>query len=406
MPDNGEVQGSRVFRQPKSFAYLEDEDRFLSHRQKPDLNFGFIGCGLMGVEHMRNTLLEGRAGIGGIFDLSKRSIGQALSSIAKYTGENPPTVYSSLQEACADPATDALVISTPNFTHIDVMRVAGQYNKPIFLEKPIATSIADAYEICQLINNHNRIVRIGLQYRYKAIYAEAIAEIRQRGAVGEVQSINMMEHRFPFLDKVSQWNKFDKFTGGTLVEKCCHYFDLINLFAGAPAEQVFAVGNQAVNFKDFSYDNNVADGLDQAHVVINYPGGVIGAFSLSMIVPGATEELVICGNKGRLVAREQALLGEDNTNHLEIWSGENGASRVSTPSYPSYIANAGHHGATFFEHVHFVDEITSGVYQGPTSAEAFWSLMVGTAAQTSIVQSAAIDLVDLLPSNFAADTLM
>jgi hypothetical protein len=31
----------------------------------------------------------------------------------------------------------------------------------------------------------------------------------------------------PFLDKVNQWNKFARFSGNTLVEKCCHYFDLL-----------------------------------------------------------------------------------------------------------------------------------------------------------------------------------
>ena len=51
------------------------------------------------------------------------------------------------------------------------------------------------------------------------------------------------------------------------------------------AEQVFAIGNQAVNFREFTYANRKADGLDQAQVTIQYDNGVIGAFSLSMLVP-------------------------------------------------------------------------------------------------------------------------
>lgn len=47
------------------------------------------------------------------------------------------------------------------------------------------------------------------------------------------------------LDKVGQWNKYARFSGGTLVEKCCHYYDLLNLFAAATPERVYANGVRA-----------------------------------------------------------------------------------------------------------------------------------------------------------------
>jgi hypothetical protein len=53
------VVGSRVFRQSRAFAYLEDHDRFLAASEPPQFSYGFIGCGMMGLEHIRNTLLVG-----------------------------------------------------------------------------------------------------------------------------------------------------------------------------------------------------------------------------------------------------------------------------------------------------------------------------------------------------------
>ncbi len=404
------VTGSRVFRQSRAFGYLEAKDRFLTGPPEPQLRYGFIGCGMMGLEHMRNARLVGEVGVAGIFDPSDTSIRHALSFLSRPSGggspDSPqPTVYGSLEEACADPETDALIIATPNYTHLDVMRVASRYDKAIFLEKPVATSVADAYEVCRLAAAHSKPVRLGLQYRYKAIYAEALAEVFEREAVGRVHSINMLEHRIPFLDKVGQWNKFNEFTGGALVEKCCHYFDLINQFAGGRPEQVFAIGSQAVNFREFSYDNKRADGLDQAQVSISYDNGVIGAFSLCMFVPGAREELVVCGDAGRLQASEQALLGEESRNQLEIWSGENGASRSSTPGYPSYIAKAGHHGSTFFEHVALAEQLKGGSAEGPTLADGFWSVAVGAAAQRSIEARSAVEVAEVLPEGFDAGAL-
>ncbi len=398
--------GNRVFRGLKTFGYLEDQDRYISASAAPEFSFGFIGCGMMGQEHMRNALLAGRASIGGIFDPAEKSAAHALQTACKEQMPLMPKVYQSLEEACADPATDALIIATPNFTHLEVMRVAVRYDKAIFLEKPIATTLEDAYEVCRLAANHSRVVRFGLQYRYKAIYAEAISEVFERNAVGRIHSINMLEHRFPFLDKVGQWNKFDAYTGGMLIEKCCHYFDLMNLFAGSHPQQVFAVGNQAVNFRNFTYANKKADGLDQAQVSIEYANGVIGGFSLCMFAPGAREELVLCGDEGRIQVSEQAQLGEENHNQIQLWSGDNAASRTSTPTYPPHIARAGHHGATFFEHVAFAEDLASGGNTGPSLADGFWSVALGAAAQASIKRRQAVDVAEILPQNFDSADLI
>ena len=397
---NNQVENSRMFKRGSALGYLEDEDRFLTARADPEFSFGVIGCGMMGQEHIYNALLVGRAKIGGLYDPAAKSIDAATRLIARNGQQEAPRIYASLAQAVADPDTDALIIATPNYTHIDVVRTVVGSNKALFVEKPIATTVADAFEVCQLAAAHSQPVRFGLQYRYKSVYAEALTEVFERRSVGRVHSVNMLEHRFPFLDKVQQWNKFSAYTGGTLVEKCCHYFDLMNLFAVGNPQRVFAVGNQAVNFHNFVYDNKKADGLDQAQLSIQYDNGVIGGFSLCMFTPGTREELVVCGDAGRVHARESARLGEANENRLEVWRGENAASSVRAPEYPSYITKAGHHGSTFFEHLSFVDELSGGVVSGPNLADGLWSVAVGAAAQLSIERGAAVDVVEVLPAGF------
>ncbi len=396
---NRKVEESRVFKRGGAFSYLSDEDRHLTAQDPTDYSFGFIGCGMMGQEHIRNTLLVGRAQVGGVFDPSDKSTKHALAIIAKSRQQAQPRLYKSIEEACNDPSIDALFIATPNHTHLELVKTVANSGKAIFLEKPIATSVADAYELCQLAHKHPAPFRFGLQYRYKSIYAEALNEVIERRSLGQVHSVTMLEHRFPFLDKVGQWNKFSANTGGTLVEKCCHYFDLMNLFAGGRPQQVFAIGNQAVNFHDFNYNNNAADGLDQAQVTVLYDNEVIGGFSLCMFVPGAKEELVVCGDAGRLQASEQAPLGEPQVNQLAVWSGENGASRNSQPSYPPYISRAGHSGSTFFEHIAFAEAVAGGHTNSASIEDGFYSVLVGAAAQASIEQRALVDIEDLLPSH-------
>jgi len=400
------VEKSRIFRDSgKAFGYLDEEDKYLFARPNPQFSFGFIGCGNMGQEHMFNTLLEGRAGIGGIYDQAERSSAHAVKRLQAAGHTTPPKIYSSIQDACADPDTHALIISTPNHTHIDVVREVAGCDKALFLEKPIATTVADAMEIYELLSTHPHPVQIGLQYRYKSVYAEAIEEVFNRASLGQVHSVHMLEHRFPFLDKVDQWNKFDTNTGGTLVEKCCHYFDLINLFAGGHPRRVYATGSQGVNFKEFERDGRKADGLDQANVLIEYDNGATGNFSLNMFTPGSREELIICGDQGRLHTVESSRLGGRNQNTLSLWAGDNGTSREVSPSYPPHIASAGHHGSTFYEHVALVELLlgnTSPQVNPPSLVDAVWSVLVASAAQQSIAESRPVDVFDIKPDGLPA----
>jgi len=213
--------------------------------------------------------------------------------------------YADLKSACMDPAVDAIFICTPNFTHFDVLQVALESGKPIFLEKPMATTLADAARIVEQGNDYAEFIQIGLQYRYKAQYVEAFQEALERKSLGAIKTISMSEYRPPFLDKVGQWNKFNEYSGGTLVEKCCHYFDLINLLADAKPRRVYASGGQAVNFLDFEREGKKSDIDDHGFVTIDYSNGVRASFTLNMFCPDFYEELVVSGTEGRLLAYER-----------------------------------------------------------------------------------------------------
>jgi predicted dehydrogenase len=389
---------------PRSFAlnprfnYLPASDRYLFARETPRHRFNVIGTGINGREHIHITLLEGRATIHGVYDPNPGSIELACREYTQFTGRNDLTVYDSLEAACNDPSVDGLIISTPNFSHIDVVRVAAQSRKHILLEKPMATTIPDANEITKLAQNYSAVFQIGLQYRYKSMYTEAIHEALERKSIGDIKTISILEHRMPFLDKVNQWNKFSQFSGGTLVEKCCHYFDLLNLFAQARPVSVYASGSMAVNFKEFEYKSKKADILDNALVIVMYENGVRGSFNLCMFAPMFYEEMVLCGDQGHLKVYEveDSLRVPRPQTHMEIRRGEQAPSRFCEPVYPEYIQNSGHNGATFFEHVNFVDNIEGLPTNTASVEEGFWSVIVGSAAEESVKTGQVVMIQDLL----------
>jgi myo-inositol 2-dehydrogenase/D-chiro-inositol 1-dehydrogenase len=388
---------SRALARDAQFNYLPDSDRYLLASPTPEFKLNVIGTGINGQEHIRVTHLEGRATIHGIYDPNPRSVEGAKVAHSQNTS-SPLVIYESLEAACNDPEVDGLIICTPNYTHLELVRIAAQSGKHLLVEKPLATTIADAAEIMRIADDYAAVFQVGLQYRYKAMYTEAIFEALNRQTLGTLHMVSIQEYRLPFLDKVNQWNKFAKFSGNTLVEKCCHYFDLLNLFAQARPVNVYASGSSAVNFKDFEYQGEKSDILDNAMVIVNYANGVRANFNLCMFAPMFYEELVLCGTEGRLRAWEQQdfVSNLELSTELEILCSENKPSRRMKPNYPAWIERSGHNGATFYEHVNFVNRMKGAESNAATALEGLWSVVVASAAQESIRTGQVISINDVL----------
>ena len=109
----------------------------------PELRFGIIGAGAIGLEHIRNIdILEG-ARVSAVADTVPQSIEWAGEIL---TGQDV-AYFSDVEELLASPDVDAVIIGTPNYTHIDVLRLAMASDKHLLCEKPLCTTIADCVEM-------------------------------------------------------------------------------------------------------------------------------------------------------------------------------------------------------------------------------------------------------------------
>ena len=374
-------------------ASLIPENPYRTQTGKPRLLI--VGVGMMGREHLRVTQQLGWAEVQGIVDPFNGSIEWALSDWSLLSSQ-PLRVYPDLREACLDSAVDAIVICSPNHTHYDVLQIVCESGKPILLEKPMATTLADAMEVVRLASEYPSVIQLGMQYRFKAQYVEALFEIRAKASLGLVKTVAMSEYRPPFLDKVNQWNKFNRHSGGTLVEKCCHYFDLMNVIAASRPKKIYASGGRGVNFLDFQWQGVPSDIDDHAMVIIDYANGIRASFTLNMFCHELYEELVVVGECGRLVASEQASFHPDTPSEarLQIEVPGHPAYRSQTVGYPPWIEETGHYGATFFEHIAFHRQLAGERVDAATPEQALWSLIVASAAQHSMAIGQAVDIAN------------
>jgi len=302
---------------------------------------------------------------------------------------------------------NAVVVATPNFTHAEILRAAIKSDKHILAEKPICTTVEDAYELMRLAEGRKELIWVAQEYRYMPPVGEMI-RMAHGGAVGTIHQVSIREHREPFYPKVGNWNRFTVNTGGTLVEKCCHYFNLMDFVLKEHPVRVFGFGAQRVNHRDEEYDGKVPDILDSAYVIVEYPSGARAMLDLCMFAENSvdSEQIIVVGDKGKLESLLPSLIlrygKREDWGSRTVWgeqSGtENGVSirRVwdTNIKYPGQ-----HFGASFIEHERFVRAIRNKLPAEISLEDGLRSIATGIAAQMSIAHGTAVYLSDVLPES-------
>ena len=356
--------------------------RFMGEERR----YAIIGCGMMGREHMRNLALVDGAQLVAIADPDEGSRDAAMAE-ARMLGSRI-AVHSDTARMLAETRPDAVIIASPNHTHFDVAAPVMEAGCAVLLEKPMCTTAGDALALARAAARYDSLFWVGLEYRYMPPVTRFIARVHS-GEAGDVKMLAIREHRFPFLPKVGDWNRFNRNTGGTLVEKCCHFFDLMRHILQAEPVRVFASGAQDVNHLDELYDGEVPDILDNAFVMVDFAGGARAMLDLCMFAEGSAqqEEISAVGPIGKLEVKLPA---------AEVtWAPRTGSppvtEHVATPA--DALAAGTHHGATFFQLRDFHSALTRGTPALIGARDGYRSVVMGAAAQRSIATGQPVDIM-------------
>jgi len=361
------------------------------------LRYGVIGTGMMGGEHILDLTHVPGAEVAAVHDPEPSSVEWALACAGD--AADRVTVHPTRADLLADPALDVVIVTTPNHTHAAVLEDVLATDKHVLIEKPLATTVEDCLRIRDGAARRDAITWMGLQYRYMPTPATVLEQLAT-GVCGTTRMVSIREHRFPFLPKVGNWNRFNRNTGGTLVEKCCHFFDLMHLVAGARPTRVMASGGQDVNHLEERYDGEVPDICDNAFVIVEFANGVRGALDLCMFAEGGRfeQELTVTGDAAKLEATvpghvvwvgERAAAGSPGT------APGGGVREVPAPMDPRVPYPDLHQGASYMEHLHLAAAIRAGRREEVTVDEGLWAVATGVAAHRSIDERRPVDLAEV-----------
>ena len=351
--------------------------------------YGIVGAGMMGQEHLRNLLALEDVVVTALADPHERSVTDALGWLPP--GSDVAT-FTDHRDLVGAGLCDAVVVATPNHTHVDVVLDLLGSDLHLLVEKPLCTTVADCRRVIDAADGREQLVWVGLEYRYMPPVARVIRDVH-RGAVGQVRMVALREHRFPFLDKVGSWNRFSRNTGGTLVEKCCHFFDLMAHIVGERPARVMASGAQDVNHLDERYDGEIPDILDNAYVIVEFPGGARGVLDLCMFAEASAhqEELAVVGDAGKL----EAFLPDATVRSGMRVDGPAGVV-IETVHDPRVRHEGFHHGSSYLEHLDFLAAARSGTRPAVGLDDGLWSVATGVAAHRSIDEGRPVELAEVL----------
>jgi myo-inositol 2-dehydrogenase / D-chiro-inositol 1-dehydrogenase len=346
------------------------------------LRYGVIGTGMMGVEHLKNLALLPGAEVVAFADPHEPS-----RRFARLVVGRAPAEYDDPGALLDDAHVDAVVIATPNHTHRALLEAAFATKKHLLVEKPLCTTVADARWAAERAARHPAVVWTAMEYRYMAPVARMIDEVR-RGTIGRLRMLAIREHRFPFLPKVGNWNRFARNTGGTLVEKCCHFFDLMRFVVGSEAVRVYASAGQDVNHLDERYDGAAPDILDNAYVTVDFANGARALLDLCMFAEGSRnqEEIAATGDLGKIecfVPESSVVIGRRSPRSVE---------RCEVPVDPVLRGIGFHHGSTYHEHERFFAAVTRGAPVEVAAEDGLRAVELGAAAEQSARERRPIEL--------------
>ncbi len=357
------------------------------------LRYGIIGCGMMGQEHIRNIALIDGAEVVAVYEPDPSMRAEAAALVPGLR------LVDSIADLLAMEEVTALLIASPNYLHVDQLEeIARTRPLPVLVEKPLFTDPDDARRIARIEADYPHLIWVAMEYRFMPPIAALLEQAE--AATGGIRMLTIREHRFPFLEKVGDWNRFNSKTGGTLVEKCCHFFDLMRLALMSDPVRVMASGGQAVNHLDERYGGQTPDIWDNAYVIVDFENGARAMLELCMFAEGSCyqEEISAVGPTGKIEALVPgpgrfwpAHLGAPPVPKLII-SPRNpkGPRELDIPVDPDLLEAGDHNGSTFYQHRFFAEAVRCGGHPHVSLSDGAWAVRIGLAAQESALSGRAV----------------
>lgn len=169
----------------------------------------------------------------------------------------------------------AVLIATPLYLHAPMAIEAMQAGKHVFTEKMMAYSIEDAKAMAKTAKETGRILQVGHQRRYNALYNHAYNLVKQ-GVLGKITHVRLMWNRNgswrravpePKYERLLNWRMYREYSQGLMAELGSHLVHVANWYLESTPLSVIGMGG-------IDYWKDGREVFDNVNVIWEYPGGI------------------------------------------------------------------------------------------------------------------------------------
>lgn len=356
----------------------------------------------------------------------------------------------------AETRPDVVIVTTKDKYHDDYICRAMELGCDVITEKPMTTDAAKCQRIIDTQRRTGKQVKVTFNYRYSPPRTQ-VKDLLMSGIIGEVHSVDFhwLLDTTHGADYYRRWHRNKENSGGLMVHKSTHHFDLVNWWLSTIPSRVFASGSRTFytpqtaerygltnraerclvcpessrcpfyldlrarpGLKATYLDNEQYDGYyrdqcvfsaaidieDSMNLVVNYRSGVIMSYSLNTFMPWEGYEVNFNGSKGRLEHKcmETVYISGDGSVPGALRS-DGTTIRIYPhfkPAYelPIWEAKGGHGGGDrlMLQDI-FAPETTDDPYfRAADHRSGAYSILTGIAANQSMLTSQPVNVADLV----------
>ncbi|WP_196260043.1 Gfo/Idh/MocA family protein [Pelagibacterium limicola] len=170
---------------------------------------------------------------------ASRVPGQTGNGVATYRPEQ-------FAQMIAEQKPDTVIVTVPDYLHHAYIVAAMRAGCNVITEKPMTTDLPRLKDILDAQNETGKRVSVTFNYRYTPARTQ-IKDLLASGVIGDVVAVDFSWHldRVHGADYFRRWHREKDKSGGLLVHKSTHHFDLVNWWLGSVPQSVSARGRLA-----------------------------------------------------------------------------------------------------------------------------------------------------------------
>ncbi len=281
------------------------------------VRIGFIGVGGQGRALLSNVD-PAFADVRALCDINPDSLKRAGDIL---TRNKMPAArhYDDWREMLQKEDVEAVIMAPPLWAHAELTVECLEAGKHVLCEKMMAWDVAGCERMRDTARRTGKVLEIGYQRNYNAMYQAAYDGVVKTGALGDIYHVRLAWHRngnwrrkgeppsadfnaskwgYPTFEHLINWRLYWKYSQGLMAELCSHQLNATNWFLDSKPEAVSATGG-VYRFKDGR------EVFDHVYATFEYPNGQTAMFS--SIESNAFDDYyeMFMGTKGTLILRRE-----------------------------------------------------------------------------------------------------